>query len=225
MINIYSDSRCPLCGANDPVLYFEDKNRIYLSCPDCFLVFVPDAYFLTKEAEKHEYDLHSNDPSDPGYRRFLSRLSNPMLERLSPGQIGLDFGCGPGPALHLLFKEHGHTMDLFDPFYRNDTDLLSDTYDFITVTEVVEHLHQPARGFEKLFSLMRCGGWLGIMTKLVRDKASFSNWHYIRDLTHVCFYSRTTFSYIAGKYNASLEFVGDDVMLMQKENPKAKIWV
>ena len=212
----YSESCCPLCGRNDPEWFFEDKNRVYLSCPECSLVFVPNAYYLTPDAEKKEYDLHTNDPADPGYRRFLSRLSDPLAERLAPGQKGLDFGCGPGPALHQILKDHGHAMDLYDPFYAKDTNVFSNTYDFITATEVVEHLHHPGRVFEELFGLLRPGGWLGIMTKLVRDSPSFSRWHYIRDLTHVCFYSRTAFAYIARRYKASLFFIGDDVILMQK---------
>jgi len=215
-MNHYSDNCCPLCRREDPELYFEGKNRVYLSCPDCCLVFVPAAFYLTLKAEKKEYDLHTNDTTDPGYRRFLSRLSKPMLERLGAGQKGLDFGCGPGPLLHHLLQNHGHTVDLYDPFYVNDTDVFSNKYDFITATEVVEHLHHPGQIFDTLFGLLRCGGWLGIMTKLVRDKESFSHWHYIRDLTHVCFYSRTTFAYIAQRHNSSLFFIGDDVILLQK---------
>ena len=215
-MNHYLDNCCTLCGWNDQMLYFEDKNRVYLSCPNCCLVFVPREYYLTMEDEKKEYDLHTNDPADPAYCRFLSRLSTPLIERFSSNQKGLDFGCGPGPVLHQLLKDHGHTMDLYDPFYVNDTDVFSNTYDFITATEVVEHLHHPGQVFERLFGLLRYGGWLGIMTKLIIDKESFSRWHYIRDLTHVCFYSQATFTYIAQKYNTSLSFIGDDVILLQK---------
>ena len=215
-MNQYSNNDCPLCGGSDLALYFKDSHRVYLACPNCCLVSVPGQYYLTPEAEKKEYDLHDNDPADPGYQRFLSRLSRPLLERLGPGQRGLDFGCGPGPALHQLLQAHGHTVDLYDPFYANDRDVFLNTYDFIVATEVVEHLHRPGQVFDRLFGLLRRGGWLGIMTKLIRDKAAFSRWHYIRDLTHVCFYHRQTFVYISQKYKAGLCFVDDDVILLQK---------
>lgn len=211
-----TDNCCPLCRCDKPLPYFEDKNRVYLSCPDCCLVFVPAAYYLTPQAEKDEYDLHTNNPADKGYRRFLSRLSRPLLERLVSGQKGLDFGCGPGPVMHQLLEDHGCVMDLYDPFYANDTNVFSKTYDFITATEVVEHLHCPGREFDRLFNMLRNGGWLGIMTKLIIDKASFSRWHYIRDLTHVCFYSRATFEYLSQRYKTSLTFIGNDVILMKK---------
>lgn len=215
-MNDYSNHHCPLCGWKHPEEYFKDRNRVYLSCPDCSLVFVPSQFYLTLKAEKREYDLHTNDPADQGYLKFLSRLTQPLLKRLTPGQRGLDFGCGPGPAVQRLLSEQGYSVDLYDPFYYNDVSLLANTYDFITATEVVEHLHHPDRVFDTLFGQLNPGGWLGIMTKLIRDKASFSHWHYIRDLTHVCFYSRDTFTYIAQRYHTSLSFCGNDVILLQK---------
>jgi len=48
------------------------------------------------------------------------------------------------------------------------------------------------------------------------QEETFSQWHYIRDLTHICFYSRDTFAYIARRYHASLDFVAQDVILMHK---------
>jgi hypothetical protein len=54
------------------------------------------------------------------------------------------------------------------------------------------------------------------MTKLVSDKAAFTRWHYIRDLTHICFYSRATFRYLARRFDADLFFSGDDVMFLHK---------
>ena len=79
------------------------------------LVYVPSRYWLTQEDEKAVYDLHQNDPDDRGYRKFLSRLSAPLLQKLPPNQWGLDFGCGPGPALPDLLKAGGHRVDLYDP--------------------------------------------------------------------------------------------------------------
>ncbi|MBW2176400.1 MAG: methyltransferase domain-containing protein [Deltaproteobacteria bacterium] len=207
---------CPLCGSEASVLFFVDKFRSYFRCPGCELVFVPRSYWLSTAAEKATYDLHKNAAGDPGYRRFLSRLSAPLLEKLETRQKGLDYGCGPGPALPTMLAEHGHHMDLYDPFYYNDPAVFSKTYDFICATEVVEHLRDPDREFSSLFRMLRPGGRLGIMTKLVIDQEAFSRWHYIRDLTHICFYSRSTFEYLARRFNAGLDFVAHDVILMNK---------
>lgn len=207
---------CPLCGSGDVALFFEDRARSYLRCSLCQLVFVPRLYWLNGEDEKAIYDLHENDAKDPGYRKFLSRLTVPLLEKLDAKQKGLDFGCGPGPALSGMLLEHGHRVALYDPFYANAPGVLQKQYDFICATEVVEHLREPQRQWAALFAMLRAGGWLGIMTKLVRDREAFGSWHYIRDRTHICFYSRDSFLYLAEHFKALISFIGDDVILLQK---------
>ncbi|MCF6281395.1 MAG: class I SAM-dependent methyltransferase [Candidatus Polarisedimenticolaceae bacterium] len=210
---------CPLCSSLDIAPFFADRRRAYLRCCECKLVFVPQCYWLCIEDEKAIYDLHENDAEDQGYRQFLSRLSHPLLERLGPNkQRGLDFGCGPGPALSHLLEEQGHQMDLYDPLYFNDPSVLSNRYDFICSTEVVEHMHDPNKDWDRLFKMLNRGGWLGIMTKLVIDKQAFSRWHYIHDMTHICFYSRETFDYLAQRFKAELNFVANDVMLFKSED-------
>lgn len=213
----HSEDCCPLCAATDCTEFFEDKRRRYRRCANCLLIFVPARYWLSASAEKDLYDLHENDVKDPGYRKFLSRLTSPLLEKLDAGQKGLDFGCGPGPALAVLLEERGHRVDLFDPFYANHPEVFQNRYDFICATEVVEHLHDPQREFSTLFGLLGSGGWLGLMTKLATDVQAFSQWHYIRDPTHICFYSRQTFEYLADRFDAELQLVGKDVILLQKK--------
>ncbi len=194
------DDSCPLCGSVDVASFFEDSMRSYLRCLFCGLVFVPERYWLNREVEKAIYDLHENDPEDAGYRHFLSRLSVPLLEKLDEKQKGLDFGCGPGPTLSGMLKEHGHHVDLYDPFYCNDPAVFKKKYDFICATEVVEHLREPHREWAALFTMLKPGGWLGIMTKLVKDKQAFSTWHYIRDKSHISFYSQSCMSYLASAF-------------------------
>ena len=102
------------------------------------------------QEEKAQYDLHENDPHDLGYRKFLSRLTDPLLAKLPPHSYGLDYGCGPGPTLSVMMHEAGHSMALHDPIYHPNPDALSRSYQFITATEVFEHLHQPARDLDSL---------------------------------------------------------------------------
>ncbi|RLD93237.1 MAG: methyltransferase, partial [Bacteroidetes bacterium] len=155
---------CPLCGNADSYSFFVDKFRHYQRCSGCELVFVPRRYWLSTMAEKATYDLHENSAEDPGYRCFLSRLSTPLVEKLETGQTGLDFGCGPDPALPALLEEQGFWVDLYDPFYYNEPVVFSKAYDFICATEVVEHLQDPGNEFSSLFGMLKPGGWLGIMT-------------------------------------------------------------
>ena len=207
---------CPLCAGVEITAYFSDRNRPYLYCSTCGLVFVPPEGYLSRGAEKAEYELHQNKVDDPGYRAFLSRLLCPLVERLPSGAHGLDFGCGPGPALAHMLREMGFEVSLYDSFFVPDESTLDAQYDFICATEVVEHLHRPAQELERLWSLLRPGGWMGVMTKLVLDRTAFARWHYKNDPTHVCFFSVDTWCWWARNHGASVEIIGADVILLHR---------
>jgi 2-polyprenyl-3-methyl-5-hydroxy-6-metoxy-1,4-benzoquinol methylase len=180
-------------------------------------VFVPPEFRLDADSEKAHYDHHENSLDDMGYRAFLSRLALPLLERLSANASGLDFGCGPGPALAKILTESGHSVSLYDIYYYPDTSVLNHTYDFVSATEVIEHLYHPNKVWEQWLSLVKPGGWLAIMTKQVSDLAGFTNWHYKLDMTHVVFFSRSTFEFLARRDNLNIEFIGNDVILLKKQ--------
>lgn len=177
---------------------------------------MPPGQHLDNRAERAQYDLHENDPDDSRYRRFLSALSEPVQARLTGPSRGLDFGCGPGPALAAMFVEAGHTMAVYDRYYADDRAVLEQSYDFIVTSEVVEHLRQPGDELDRLWSLLRPGGLLGIMTLLVAPGADFSRWHYARDPTHICFFSRETFAWLGQHWRSPPEFPGDRVVLFRK---------
>ncbi|MFB9155210.1 class I SAM-dependent methyltransferase [Vibrio gallaecicus] len=207
---------CPLCHHDDVNHYFEDKRREFLQCQQCELVFVNPRQRLAASEEKAQYDLHENDPNDAGYRRFLSRIAEPLTGKISSNSHGLDFGCGPGPTLSIMLEEAGHTMDLYDIYYHPETSVLEKTYDFMTATEVIEHLYQPDKVWQQWLNLVKPKGWIGLMTKLVIDVDAFAGWHYKNDPTHVVFFSRQTFQFLAERDKLELEFVGNDVILLRK---------
>lgn len=207
---------CPLCGNPEISHYHTDKQRSYLLCQKCKLVFVAPEQRISSAMEKAQYDLHNNDPDDPGYRRFLARLAGPVSERVTPGCAGLDFGSGPGPTLSLMLQELGYRMNIYDPFYAADSSVLDGHYDFITSTEAIEHFHHPAKEWQLWMKMLRPGGVLGIMTKLRLDYEAFCKWHYKLDPTHVSFFSRETFRYLAEQYQLKVEFIGNDVVILNK---------
>jgi hypothetical protein len=205
-----------LCGAAQTALFWQDRRRDYYRCRRCCLIFVPPAQHLSPADERAEYELHRNGPDDSGYRRFLARLYEPLQARLAPRSQGLDFGSGPGPTLSVMFAEAGHRVALYDAFFAPDRAVLAGRYDFITATEVVEHLRHPGQELARLWGLLRPGGCFGVMTKLALDRAAFSRWHYTHDPTHVSFFSRPAFEWLAGQWGAGIEFIGQDVIILTK---------
>ena len=54
------------------------------------------------------------------------------------------------------------------------------------------------------------------MTKRWLSREKFKTWHYKNDQTHVSFFHRNTFEYLAATYNLHAEFVCDDVVIMHR---------
>ena len=206
---------CPLCaGPAEPFLTLE--GRAYYRCPACAVRFLHPAQHPERAAEHAHYRTHENDPDDPRYRRFLSRLARPLLARLPPASRGLDFGCGPGPALAAMLAEAGHGVALYDPVFAPDPGPLRRRHAFVTCTEVAEHFHRPAREFGRLRRLVRPGGWLALMTCFQTEDARFAGWHYRKDPTHVVFYRAATFRHLAACWGWHCEIPVKDVVLMRR---------
>jgi hypothetical protein len=207
---------CPLCHSATVSPFAEAHGRRFHRCPACGLVFVDPAQWPSAAEERAHYGTHENDPSDPGYRGFLSRLADPLAERLPAGAEGLDYGSGPGPTLSLMLAERGFAMRIFDPFFAPDPTALERRYDFITATEVAEHFFRPREEFDRLDGLLRPGGWLGVMTEVLREDRDFATWRYVRDPTHVCFYAPETIDWIARHYGWSAAWPHPNVVLFEK---------
>jgi len=209
---------CPLCFSAQSDLFHRDPPRDFHRCKQCALVFVPASSHLTEGDEKGYYDLHQNLPHDAGYRAFLERLSKPLLHQLRPASQGLDFGSGPGPTLSLMLEEAGHSVDLYDPFYAPLQTVFARQYDFITSTEVVEHLKAPGFELNRLWSLLKKDGVLSIMTKRVIGQTAFASWHYKNDPTHIVFFSEQTFHWLGKQWQVEPVFYGADVVFFNKNN-------
>lgn len=208
--------QCPLCFSPENRKFHQDKHRHYLRCRQCQLIFVDAAQLIDAAAEKAVYEQHENNPQDLGYRGFLRRLSQPLTARLAPASEGLDFGSGPGPTLSLMLEEQGHNMAIYDPYFADDKTVLQKQYDFVTCTEVMEHFYQPHKDWSLLLSLVKPGGHLGVMTKLATDAEAFTRWHYKNDITHVSFFSRETFAWLAERDLLELDILGNDVIIFRK---------
>lgn len=172
---------------------------------------------LDRRRERKRYETHENDPGDPGYRRFLNQLARPLLERLPAGACGLDYGSGPGPTLSVMLAEAGFPTMIYDPFFAPDESVLDRTYDFITCSEVIEHFFQPGEQFIRLDELLRPGGWLAVMTEVLREQR-LADWRYARDETHVAFYRESTIAWISRNFGWDFVFVSPNVVMFRKDH-------
>lgn len=177
---------CPLCHKVEAALFHTDRTRSFYLCSGCTIIFVPRKQMLSKAEEKNRYDHHHNDESDPHYRNYYSSTVDPVAAEIPSGSRGLDFGCGRTQLMATLFGEKGIGMDSYDPFYVPDESFWDREYDFIVMNEVIEHLADPAGTLSALQKI--CPGPIFVRTKLYPEQ-DFGKWFYMRDPTHVQFFS------------------------------------
>lgn len=199
---------CPLCG-DEAFQVFDFRSRDYFRCGCCFALMVDPLKHLSAEDEKRRYDLHNNDVNDPGYRQFVRPIVDKVQQYYKADTTGLDYGAGSGPVAAVLLKEKGFNINLYDPFYWNNRDILKMKYDFIICLEVIEHFRQPYCEFKFLQSLLKPGGSLFCMTELIPDDLELQQWYYIKDPTHIFLYDRKSLEWIKTSFSfANLKIEG-----------------
>ncbi|RTE85948.1 MULTISPECIES: class I SAM-dependent methyltransferase [Gammaproteobacteria] len=215
---------CPLCKSFSTSLWCTDSqarlnHREYWQCQNCELVFVPPQFHLSHDDEKAIYDLHENHIDDPGYQRYLQPAFNAVTSSLPQQSIGLDFGAGPGPALATMLTAASYKTSLYDAYYHRNNDVWQHTYDFITCTEVFEHLSQPHDVIQQLHSHLKPNGVLVVMTMFWQQQKEFMQWSYKNDPTHICFYTPKTFHWIVNHWGYELVQTTHNLAVMRKRAP------
>jgi hypothetical protein len=181
---------CPLCSSPNSQLYHEDKFRTFHLCQDCSLVFVPREKILAFDEEAARYEAHENDEFDPGYRNYMEQTASGIRHHLPASAHGLDFGCGKTLILSKIFKSYGIDVDSYDLYFHPKEEIWSKKYDFVVLSEVIEHLKEPSSLMVRLSGILNPHGQIFVKTKLYPpEPEAFSNWFYKRDLTHVQFFS------------------------------------
>lgn len=183
---------CPLCHSPGEQFYSEQFQK----CSSCQSVFRCNDFFPDSQQEKSRYEEHNNDIHDQRYQWFVSPIVENVLKSHTSQQNWLDFWAGTWPVISHLLWQKWYKIELYDPFFHNYPELLEKKYDYIIACEVIEHFHDPKKEFKLLYSLLKPGGKLYIMTDMYHEEIDFKAWYYKNDLTHVFFYSEKSFNYI-----------------------------
>ncbi|TGK52652.1 class I SAM-dependent methyltransferase [Leptospira bouyouniensis] len=206
---------CPLCNSPSSPFY-QNKFRSYNRCTHCLSIFMERTFLPTREEEKKRYLEHNNDILDVNYQNFVKPIVEKILIQQNPKDLGLDYGAGPGPVVEYLLKQKGYQINLFDPFFHPIEENLTKQYDYIILTEVVEHFHHPKLEFQKLHSLLNENGRMYILTHPYDDSISFDRWYYKNDQTHTFFYTKEAFYWIKEFYNFQTMEFNNRIIIFQK---------
>lgn len=210
------DNLCKICNLETIKIVFKN-NQIYYSCKNCNFISLDHNFVINKENEKKRYLLHKNSIEDKKYvemlKDFIAKSINPITTNIKDI---LDFGCGHNPVLAQILTEMKYNTNYYDPYFFPNLEKTK-KYDLVVSTEVFEHLINPLESFQIILNLLNENGSISIMTKFI-PKDNFENWWYLSDETHISFYNKKTFEYLANKFNLKILFCDDkELIVLQKK--------
>lgn len=174
---------CPICGGSKVVFLFSAPDRFHLRsvpydlmrCQSCTLVWQKNPPSPAEIGQHYGKDYHLTITSSGDSSKDRWKLQNTTIAHYQPGGRLLDLGCSAGAFLstmkgaawslfgieispeeaRLARDRAGAEVfvgDIFDaPFPQN-------SFDVITSFDVLEHLYQPKRVLQQVFTWLRPGG-------------------------------------------------------------------
>jgi|AntRauTorcE11897_2_1112592.scaffolds.fasta_scaffold00001_524 hypothetical protein len=203
------DNKCKICNSVTTPIINKKTNVKYHTCSYCEFTCKDEKHFVTKKEELTIYNFHNNFIYDPEYIAFFKKFINKAILPYASNIIkGLDFGSGPQPVLaELLKREYNYKMHIYDVFFAPEKVYENNKYDLVTCTEVVEHLKNPLEYFKIFKSLINNNGIIAVMTLLSpNNEKDFFDWWYIRDKTHISFFTLKTMQVIASKLGLKIVY-------------------
>lgn len=188
--------KCKICKSDKTITYKHPKfDMLFHECLNCEVIYKDDSNLISEIEEKKLYDFHENSIENQGYVDFLTNFIKASVTPFIKTGRALDFGSGPGPILSELLKdEYDFEVDIYDYYYAKDEKVFNKTYDLITSTEVFEHLSNPIKILNQFHEMLSKDGIASIMTLFhPKDQLKFFEWFYIRDPSHIIFYTSKTF--------------------------------
>lgn len=172
-----------------------NKTKFYI-CKKCGHLLKEET--ISDVLEKQRYDQHI---CDDGYHKYMYGVYNKINPYLNKGD-SLDFGCGQIHLLSDILNSNGYNSYYYDKYYYPNE--VNNTFDNIILIEVFEHILDGYSLLLDLKSKLNSNGKIIIMTQLIPD--NINNWWYLRDITHVSFYSLDALKALAMKLEMCFEY-------------------
>ncbi|MFC7358221.1 class I SAM-dependent methyltransferase [Jejudonia soesokkakensis] len=192
---------CPLCKKDATRKKQRINGILFLTCTHCKTLYKHPQHYVDAATEKSRYLAHHNNVEDPNFQKFVSPMVEAIVQDFPPEADGLDFGAGTGPVITKLLNDKEYSnINLYDPFFHPKIKALKLKYDFIICCEVMEHFYDPHKEFNLLHSLLKPNGKLYCKTEIIPQNTDVKDWWYIRDTTHVVFYSEENLRWIKDNF-------------------------
>lgn len=190
--------KCLICQKETKPLIHPKTSMIFHKCSFCGAIFKDSSHYPNYEDEKNRYLEHHNEITNQGYVTFLEKFMNEAVKPFMTSGHILDFGSGPNPVLKWILDQNGFQTDYYDPFFQIEKPKTDQKYHMITATEVMEHVQNPLDVLRWMDHHTMPNGYIALMTLFYpNNEADFFKWFYLRDITHIVFYTTKTFKKIA----------------------------
>lgn len=215
---------CNLCGGSGYSLIYCKNGYNIVQCKRCGLVFVSPRLTAAASKELYDGDYFKGSGFDESLdyqREFHQKSSRTGLEDWDLGSIRqliktdglrlLDVGSGMGlflkKASSLGFKAEGLELSSYASEFSRSQGLIvhnasiddyripAETYDAVSMREVIEHLPDPLSALKKIHSSLKKGGVLFVATgnfSCVERKIRKASWHYFMPEGHLYVFSHST---------------------------------
>lgn len=230
--NCNRSSLCP-CGDARVELtnYFEQGETDFKYCAECNLLIrwpmpsqadLDEIYRVHYSSENIIDGCTNQETGDYALRKYLAYLEERYVN--SNSRI-LDYGAGSGAFVELM-RERGFSCDGYETsvdarqfsaevrgigLFGDLSDVPKDTYDCITVIEVIEHLTNVWQDLKIVQSLLKPGGLAFITTpnrKGIRAKMEKGFWKEARKKFHLILFDKKSLKYQLEKANfVNIDFV------------------
>ena len=195
------------CGAKMNRLII-NGNEFY-RCSSCGYLKKTD--ILKPVDEKKRYDSHI---CDEGYLKYMNSVYNKLLPLLEDG-ASIDYGCGKIHALADIMNSNNKKCDYYDLYYFDKE--IKGPFKNIILIEVFEHIKEPLELLSYLKSLLLDGGAILIMTQIVKEP--LDKWWYLRDTTHISFFTPEAMEALAKRLDMRLIYnKADQIFKLSKKN-------
>ena len=169
---------CPSCAGKGEIVGISYSEEVF-KCRTCGLFFLRESKGFVAGAYRDWYagfqesslttaDILINDIRST-YERQLS-----VLEKLTKGRTILDFGCGLGTFLAIAKRQHWQVYGIdaspyaanfaeknfHIKYYSSLTECVSDSFDVVRVSQVLEHLPQPKEELAQIHRVLKKHGIL-----------------------------------------------------------------
>jgi hypothetical protein len=186
-----SNHRCKICGSYQTYFIGQKSNQTLYQCVACEYVFIDNDH-LNDNKVGGESELPRND--EVANQGRLARLNKPNTV--------LDYGCGHGYFVDYC-NHQGVNACGIDLYTELQLSNLNQSFDAITMIEVIEHLSDPIPLLKEIMDHLNPGGVFYIESSFLdtiefQSVESFLSWPYVApQLGHISYYSQKTMEVIA----------------------------